>query len=413
MPDESSVKFQVEIEGVGIFDNVSAWSISQSYNTPADAFQFTVHDNENPASLRRTFMPLQPVRLLINDRVQMLGRIDATNGSGPGGAALDVRGRDYFGAFVDPGIDPSFRVQKGETLEALVLRVLQPYGVTSVSGDGFAAMRNAITGKSSQGTPADFRAIELEAAKPSEKQGVFQFLTQILSRHGFMLQPTQQRWGVALVQPEYSQRAIYSIRVSTSDQTVTNAMASNAQRDYTDVPSITIARSRSTSNLKRAKLKPGEKRKLKPKAIATSTRVSIPTLGPNSPSTIGETPEVKRIFGATAVQRMLRAGETGDPMKVYRPMFYADPDARNQAQLERGLHRELAERLMDTLQYECELPGVAAADGTMYAVDTIAEVDDDVQDVHELLWVHSREVGDNGAGPSTSLRLVRPGSFVL
>jgi prophage tail gpP-like protein len=393
---DRETRFVAEVSGTK-YENITSWSLQQAYFTPADAFEFTVTDPQNPGKLRDTFRPWQPVSLYLNDLIQLTGRIDKIEGTGAGEADLRVSGRDYFAAFVDAGCDTSFRVAKGDTLESLVLRLLAPFGVTSVSGDGFAMLRNARTGRSSQGSPKDYRAIELEDAKPQEGQGVFQFLTSILARHGFVLQPTEDPTGVALVQPEFATRPIGVLRRSLENQELTNIKSGIATRDYSNVPTVTIARSRSMAT--------GGK--------AGPTRSIVPSFGVGSPATIGEIPEVRRIFDGVAVQTPAKPGDGGDPSKLYKPLHYHDNEAKNQAQLDRGLQRELAERLQGTMTYRCEVDGVESSDGAAFCVDTLLTVDDDVENVHEDCWVSERDVSDQGDGPATTITLIRPGSYVL
>jgi prophage tail gpP-like protein len=146
---------------------------------------------------------------------------------------------------------------------------------------------------------------------------------------------------------------------------------------------------------------------------AGPTRAVIPSFGPGSPATIGDLPEVRRIFDGVAVQTPAKLGEIGDASKVYKPLFYHDNEARNQQQLDRGLQRELAERLQGTLVYRCEVDGVETPNGAIHCVDTLLTIDDDVENVHEDMWVSERDVSDQGEGPATVLTLIRPGSYVL
>lgn len=427
-----SAKFEVEIVSTGErFTNFESWNIQQNYTTPADGFEFTVYDRKDPGKLRRTFRPWQNVNLYINGCLQVLGRIDSTDGVGDNNDSLSVRGRDYMGAFVDPPMDPSFRVSKGEHLDSLIQRALAPFGVNTVVGDGYNLARNAATGKNSRGVPSDFKGIPMEDMKPSDNQGTFQFLTSIVSRHGFTIQPTTLREWVALAAPDYSQQPLYEFRRSASNPSLTNILQGKASRDYTNVPSVTIATGRVLP--KGVKYVRGtdeeslrhdaaviarwwfglEADKLSSQSVAVPARYTIKTFGIGSPSTIGELEEVRRVFNGVAVEEHIKPGTLGDESKVYKPLFYKDDKARNTSQLYYGLRRELAERLKDTLVYSVEVLGTAAPDGAIYCVDTLARVDDDVQDVHETMWIMDRSVSDSGNGAVTTLQLIRPGSFLL
>ena len=51
--------------------------------------------------------------------------------------------------------------------------------------------------------------------------------------------------------------------------------------------------------------------------------------------------------------------------------------------------------------------------GATWAVDTIAQVEDGIEDVNEPLWIQQRTFANDGSGPTTRLVLIRPDSLAL
>lgn len=397
-------RFTLELEQTGEkFADVLSYDIDSSYLTPTDAWSCVIYWGEDRAAeLRRKFRPLSPVRVYIDGQCQVIGRIDKIEGTGNSGAALQISGRDYLADIVDGGVDPTIRFTKGMDLGQAILKVVEPFGIKTIFNGGFNFTRNILTGKKPfGGAPAkDFKAAKLEEFKPSDGQGAFECANRIAARHGFTLQPAGTRDSVVLAAPEYRQQPLYPLRRPG------NVIRASCSRDYSDVPAITIARGRG-----------GEAG-----AKVGSMYREVPTYGVEAPTEIGRNAEVKEIvFGnaaGTAPRVFLARNKPGAggiaPGVLYRPLYYKDEDSRNQAQLDAGVRRMICERLRKTLEYTCTLRGhVDIKSGALYAIDTIADVLDGVEDVNEHLWVESRRFANDGGGPITELKLIRPDSFVI
>lgn len=401
MPDESEDSFHVEIEGVGTFyDGFLSYRINSNYTTPTDEWEFVVYSEDDPGALRDRWRPWQPVRLYINGCCQVIGRIDRISGV-KGTSALKVSGRDYLADLVDATMDPTYQVGAGVTIGEMILEVFKPWGITSVLSDG-GLTRDIRTGKQPyQPDPQDLEQVRLEDLRAEENQGVFEFANKIVARHAFTIQPGGTRDSVLIVRPQYAQAPLYPLdRPGNIHEAV-------ADRNYTNVPTVTLGRGRAGGN----------------KHQVGGSRSVFPTFSEGAPSRIGTTTEVLAITTADnnlAVTRELRYDhKTGDNTiygyapPVYKPLFFRDKDSRNDAQVERAVRRMVAEKLRETLSYSVEMQGHAErASGAVWSIDTIASVNDNLERVHESLWIWDRTLYNDGSGPMTDMILVRPESYV-
>lgn len=401
--------FEVEIEGVedrfrGIFQS---YKINSNYMTPTDAWEFVVFSEEEQFNLRRIWRPLQPVKLFINGACQVIGRIDGIEGVPHSGAALRVFGRDYLADLVDATADPQFVVQKGWTVEQALLELFRPFGITEIRTSNFDAMV-VLVGSSGSAAIKKGKAtkskrahdVQLSDYKVEDNLGVMEFAHRILARHGFLVLPASDRNAVTVDSPNYDQEPLCQFTRPG------NILEAVAKRDWSNVPTVTSARGRT-----------GE-----PNSSVPGGRSEFPTFtGPNAPSKIGKNEEVRRILersdsvGAVIEDRYdLKSHAIPLPGTLYRPLFYRDRDSRNQEQLEHAVRRMIAERLRDTLTYDVTMRGHTEPDsGVIYTVDTLADVSDTLEDLHERLWCFERTLENDGSSPRTNLKYIRPESYVL
>lgn len=394
----------IEVEGVGMFDNIESYRINSNYLTPTDAWEVVVYDHADPRSLRRIFRPLRPVKIYLDGNLQAIGRIDSIEGTGTGETSLRVQGRDYVADLMDGGVDPALRVKKDQALDQLLLEAFKPWGITTVVSN-FDASRNAMTGKVPfTGAPRkDFRPLKTEDFKPSDGEGAYEWVNKIVARHGATIQPSTRRNEICLAEPEYRQGPLYTLARPG------NILGATAQRDWSDVPTVTSAKGRGAASGSSASPLAITARTFSegsPSELYKNTEIQFTITGPNSGVAV-----IEELFDPKSKVAVLY----DSPAPCYRPMYYSDKDSKTRDQLEHGLRRMLSERLRKTLTYSCRLRGVVDQEsGAVYAVDTMATVRDDVEDVDEDLWIMERTLTQSkGGGPMTELKLIRPGSVVL
>jgi prophage tail gpP-like protein len=405
-PDPDNDRLTVELEGVGFQPNrILSYRINTQYTTPTDAWEFVVYSEDDPRGLRRRFRPLQPIKLYIAGNQQVIGRIDKIEGFGESGAALKVSGRDYLADLVDSTVDPQFQVKKSQDIGAFLLDLLKPWGITTVFGN-FNLTRNAMSGRKpfTKDPAKHYKSAKLEDTKASENEGVFEFANKVVARHSFMILPAGTRDSIVVDAPNYEQSPLYSVSRPG------NILSGTASRDYTDIPTVTIAHGRTGGS------DPGKQ--------SPSSLKQYPTYDKSGPSKIGGVLEVQHAItsddGIVVVREKQFDAKKRDntvfgfDFPVYKPLFYRDRDSRNDEELDYSVRRVIAEKLRNTLTYNCTVRGhVEPKSGATWAVDTLVNVHDEIEDVSETMWILERTFENDGtSGPVTHLSLVRPGSFV-
>lgn len=417
--DESGNKIKIDST-----TNIEDWSIQSNYLQSTDSFDFTLID-DNINNLRG--LECQPVTLEVDGQIQLIGRIDMTS-RGNSGKSISCSGRDYRADLVECNIDPTFVVKEGETLGNVIIRAASPVGITKVgSGSDIATVRNVRTGRAfgDTGTPPNFRDIKQEDMKPDPGQGIYEFLKKIIERHGCTIQPDLSRDSLLIAGPIFKQDVPYKIIRLLSSTEKNNVLSSNATRDFSSFPSLTIVQGHGSPRT-------GEPTKSDHAMIDTWSLAQQfqrdgddtvvfsddpqGTSNSNSPTSQGE---LGRILNDITWSGRRKPGEkNGDLLeqhKIYRLNVFRDKDARTAVQLGKAAKRLLNEHLKNTLIYEVEVIGHRDPfTGAIWSIDTIVEVNDDICDVHEKLWVIERTLSyGKGSGAKTKLKCIRPGSFEI
>lgn len=405
-PQEDGFSVLMEETGEWFYSGrgIEEYRINSSWLTPTDGWSFTIYKQDDPGSLRETFRNWQPLQLAINGQIQLFGKIDVIEGAGETGAGLEVSGRDYLADPLDATVDPAIQIKKEMNLEQAMLELFRPFGITQIT-PSWNNTRNILTGISAlKGKPSkNFKKSNPDEFKPGENQGVMEFGNRIVARHGFAIQPAENRYAIGILEPHDLQDPQYKLSRPG------NIISGRARRDWTDVPTVTIARGRAGD----------------PNTAIKGTRHEFPTFGIDTINPITKIPEIRNcIFPESGVGTLIRE-QRFDLKKpdttlyafnppIYKPLFYQDKDSKNQEQLEYGARHMVADRLRRTLDYTCTVRGhVEPETGALWAINTVAQVWDDTERINERLWLYEREFFNSGKGPMTTLKFMRPDSYIL
>jgi prophage tail gpP-like protein len=378
--------------------SISEWSMQSAYMTSTDGFQFTVYD-ENADNLKK--LELQPVELIVNGQVQATGRIDRTR-RGNNGRSVTCYGRDFVADIVESNVDPLVKIKSGDDLLTAIVTAGGPSGINTVFDDD-GAMRNLRTGRKARvkrNKPSKKKR-KLSDFKPQPGDGIYEFLNKIMAREGVTIQPGPNRNTLVLASPNYDQDPLYRI-ARTRDQedgVHNNLIDGEADRDFSRFPTYVIVQG--------AHARAGQKGDHAVQVFdlwAISARFN---------SELGAILQDVTVSGRwlptkPAANEVLRGA-------LYRLLVFRDDDARNGDQIEKAAKRAIAERLKDTLQYTATLKGHVAPDsGAVYSVDTMIQVDDELADVHEPLWIAERTLRySSSEGALTDIVAWRPESFEI
>jgi len=378
--------------------SITAWSIDSNYMTSTDGFEFTLYD-ENIENTRH--LELQPVELIVNGQSRLIGRIDHTR-RGDDGLAITCMGRDFIGDILECNVDPLLKIKEGDELLNAITTAAGPAGINAVFDDD-GAMRELRAGrkvKVRQKKPSKKKK-KLNEYKPMPGQGMYEFLNKISAREGVTLQAGPNRNTLVISSPNYDQDPLYRI-FRTRDQLTgahNNIESAVADRDFSKMPTYVIVQG--------AYAKPGQK------GDRFTQMFDMWSISARFVSELGRslqdvTVSSRWVPGQNPAEEVLRGA-------LYRLLVIRDDDARSAEQIEKSAKRAIAERMKDTLEYRVTLKGHIAPDsGALYSQDTMIQVDDEIADLHEVLWVAGARLSYKPReGPKTDLVCWRPESFLI
>jgi hypothetical protein len=382
---------------------VKEWSIDSAYLVSTDGFSFTLWD-PNPANLRG--LELQPVELLVNGVTQCFGRIDRTSVGGDG-TAVRCDGRDYIADLVECNVDPSLKIKRGQPLAEVITLAASPVGIDTVIADDDVIMGGIRSGKKPKRSGGSGKSRRKKRTgkpfvdfKPEPGQGIYDFLSQIVAREGATIQPGEGRNILVLSEPIFDQEALYSIRrrIGSASGVHNNVVSATADRDYSRFPTFMLMNGT--------------------QAIGGKTSANSKHEYDLWTQLEGFNSELGNILLTGATPGRWLPGYMSDRMAtgaLYRLLNHRDEVARDDDQVKNAAHRAMAERLKDTLAYHVDLRGHTDPEtGAIWSVDTMVDVDDDICNIHERLWIAERTLRYSpGEGATTSLVCYRPESFAL
>jgi prophage tail gpP-like protein len=368
--------------------SVTDWWVDSDYFTSTDGWTCSFQSND---TADRSRLGMAPVEIKVDGRTQLIGRIDGV-AKGKSGHLVSLRGRDYLADAIECGIDPLVHIKPGDKLEQALLQAMAPVGITALEDPEVKMERR--TGAKPKKLPK-IVAADMHLTKPEPGDSIYQFVNKIAARHGYTLQPATLRSKVCLEVPNYLQSAMGTI-VRRDDGVGGLVIDAESDSDYSSFPTFAMLLGGSG----------------KPTEQLGRTKHGLELwemVGETVERTISEFEHCVAGGRRTAKSPALKDGE------LYRLLYFRDKDAKTQSQLVEAVWRAACEQLKKTLSYTVTLKGTCdPKTGLTYNVNTMVNVDDDIADVHEPLWVSSRGFGVKGSGGIvTQLKCQRPWSFVL
>jgi hypothetical protein len=411
------------------------WSIDSSYLTPTDGFEFTLYDTDR-AKLRG--LELQPVDLRIDDHSQCLGRVDMTE-RGSDGTAITCKGRDYLSDLTECHVDPTLQIKKEMSLETAMLIGCGVVGIDTIVSDDELTMQQIRTGRriKKKTKQAKRHKKKLEDYKPNPGESLFAFYNRIVARLGGTIQPGDRRNVLRITAPRYDTDPVATITrlIDPAPAERNLVISATATRDFSSFPTfvlvagkvVTVGTTRAPSYAKLTVCRsgvgvfrsPDDKFEV-PYRVLEDEQVSIQKQLDRKASTTDLAKvlnkELAEILGRSVVPgRRLPSSSPAAPGPLYRLLYQKDAESGNQDQIDRLAVRCFAQKFRETLSYRVTLRGhVDPLTGTIWSVDTMVRVKDEVCEVDEPLWVMGRRFSfAPGSGAQTELELIRPGSFQI
>lgn len=347
----------------------TSYSIDSDFLTPTDGWSFTVADQR--LHIDAAYSMLQPdkrIEIWIDGTLQMTGIIDAVDwqSSVDGGTTCTVTGRDVLRTLCKANIWPGFAVKKLTVTEVVerVLGIYYPDNTPTLFTDNKA--NRQVTGLTGSFSPKDRSAMQkkiIESAAAHPNEGAFEFIARNIRRHGLWMWATADG-NVVVSGPEYDQEPSYIVSRQRGNRGA-NWPTASYRYDRTNVPSYVVVRGKATA-------KEWEK---------TDVNASFVDKG----------------------------GTEG----LIEPAYIQTDEAKDKEQCGYYAAQEMSRLKENERVYTVTAVGHRdRVTGNMFAIDTLASIDDEFTGVRETMYVAGRTFRkDNSGGTTTELRCVPLGQI--
>lgn len=339
-----------------------SYSYRSDFLIPSDTWTFTIPAADVWDSIRDVVAPDFRVEFYVKDRLQGTGFIDSVEVSaGSSGSTVTVSGRDVLKPLLKAHIHPDILV-KGKTVEDLVLAVVEKYylpgSVPTVFNDNRA--NKLLVGVEGAGQARATIKEQIEYCQAHPQEVAFNFVARNLRRFGLWM------WAAAdgslvVSGPTYDQPASYEIIRSRSGVGTPHVIGSRYKIDRSSVPSSIRVRGKSTA-------KEFEKETVTDSVIDSEFR------------------------GRHFIE----------------PMYIVHDQAESKKEAAAFARQEMSDAKRNSEVYECEVVGhTNPATGNVYAIDTIAVVQDQFCGIDQEMYLVAREFSQSPSrGTITNLRFV-------
>lgn len=349
----------------------SEYTIDSDFLVPTDGWSFTFGTETEWARVRDLVVPDRGlVTIDIDGQPQLTGWVDKVRAEcSTDGVRVTVEGRDFLRQLVKANVHPATRI-KDRTLAGLLENVVgQIYqGISVAYQYDNAANRQVLTGSKSKHASARKKQHTkiLEYCQPHANESAFEFVARNLRRFGLWL------WAGAdgtliLGAPDYDQPASYQI-IRKAGDAIANVERASWEWDRTNVPSHVFVRGRSASK---------DWDVQKAKALVEDPIFRFDASSPD----------------------------------LFCPMMISHDEATTDAECQAFAWQELTKLKQDERVYSCTVKGHRdPRTGLLYAVDTIAHVEDEPLGINDDFWVIRRTFRKSAtSGTTTELRMIPKG----
>lgn len=412
-PDGEEVQLRLMDEHVTL-QQFSSYSFESDFLSPSDGFSFTLEDSKLPAGVDKALKIGARVALTINSVRVADGYLDkcVMGADRKSGRTWQLAGRDRLGLAVDSGADPTVKFPEGTTLEQALMSIFTPFGFASptdfiidndanraLSTGGARGIKMSKGGK--KRGPKPLKNIVLHLSKPYPHETAYDFAKRLANREGLWIWVQSDGERLVVGRPDFEQDPLYRLRRSLDGSG--NVEGGHVSYDRTSQPSVIIADSFGGG---------GEFGKGRFKAFAVNPYFGVDDDGfvlDEVSKLISKFPDAQQVtFTVQPYHR--RAAQIPQ-----RPVWLHDDESKTPAQLEAYLRREMSLLIRQSLTAEYLVTGhgqINDGEFTAWAVDTVVDVQDEVGDLHErmyVLGVHYEK--SRQGGTSTRLQLVRLNSL--
>lgn len=350
----------------------SLWTsatVAAEFLQPCQTINLAIGADETRLDLIQAVQPGKKFQLDVNGSPVCTGFIDSVGAeSNHGGTVVHVSGRDMLAPLVDGNVNPFMPLAKTATMKDVVEEVVvrqfgmdlvilddeSPSKIKDAHDKGVGSTVGSVLRPRFKHRPRD----PLRDVRPHANQGAYQYLSGIIHRLGYHLWNSADGNFIVLSSPDYEQDPAYSLRNHAGPSGVSrsnNIESAKVSRNMTGVPSHVWVSGKSS--------KPGDK---------------------SSPK-----------------------GHTTYPaQRVFKPFYVVDDQSNDKDHADTVARFVLGKALLNSFTYEVTLRGFSDPSGSIYAVNTVANVKDERCGLDGLMWVSKRTFRKSRQGTFTDLTLI-------
>ena len=398
-PEDAPIALQLRDPGGSVITEVTnfrEYSFQGHFLTPTDGFSFVIGDEAVKKSILQGIYVGQQVTLSVGGYVSSGGYLDKVKiRSSRKGTEVHLDGRDWLAPAVDAEMDPAkTNFQASNTLLDVIVKCFAPYGFGEV-GQILAsdeANGNIITGQKrglkTTKTGKTIKSALAHQLKPYPHEGVFAFASRMSQRFGLWIWASADGQNLIVDEPDFTQKAIYNLWNKTDDNSRNNLEEAELDVDASNQPSIIVATGYGGG---------GDTGRVGMKCIGINELTGVDASG-------AILPEVQDIVDAnpTAVVLPIRSAIVGFMANArVRAIYLHDDESKTPDELQSFVRRELALKQQHGVVYRTIHERHEIAGVPLYT-NSIANVDDDTNQLHDRMWCLSRTFQQSRDGGTTT-----------
>lgn len=424
--------------------NWKSYSTTSNFLLPCDRFTFRI-SAEDTGLYQKLLVPGAMVQIVIDDKIQCTGYIDDRNikYAARSGTEITIVGRDTLSRMVNANMDPAFKFKTDMTVADVVSTAMIPFGfdqlynsagthlnivtgrpnneslavtsytaqkhVRDASGNFSAGIENVQVTEVVANIKPGLKKLPIKEYKVKHNEGAYEYVARLIKREGLVLKAVADGSGLMAIAPEFDGDINYNIICKRTSPNQNNVLEGEATLDWSAQPSVIVARGFgggaefSKSNLY---------------VVMVNELTGLDEAGKPMP-------EVQNILDVYKHAKLVNIRQEVIPSNqsalaknyAFCPMYIIDKESKDLAQLEYFVKRKMAELQMKGLTMRYTVAGhtdPTSPEVRPWAVNTLVNVDDDINDVHEAMWCLERTfTKSRDGGTLTNMTLIRPYTLLI
>lgn len=383
-------------------------SFARAFMDPGARFSFQI-TGQKMIELYPQLQDGQRLGLRINNNLVCTGILDTLRlEQGSSGTTLHVQGEDAISIAAGRTMDPSFQIDEKIPLKDLLIKLFSPLGFTNIEFDNSVDQRRMTGSDKDFALDTKYQVIEKAMTspinskfKPSRSEGVYEFAERIGRRFGFHVYGGTDGKTLFIGQPNYNQPPLYTFLVFQGEKSKSNNVIScTSNISWKKQPSALIVSGKGGG---------GKKAK---NALRVMMYNELLTGVEDIPELKAIEEKYKGMIVIKKRSQVQRPNNVVPLTKYVKPIYEEDNQSLTPEQLENFTRRRMGEYQSEFLTMTVEVDG-ASQNGINYMPNTMCYMDNDMANIHQLMYIKSVTIRAGSSGTRTTLELTLPYTFEL